>query len=111
MAFATGARCEKLAFLLKPGSPPSVVNRMRGIASAVVESGKGWSQNDNVLVCEPDDIKAVSRFLRTRCPDVIVCGNDMRLPSGCMRRFPRLNVQMPYGLPVSTISRSRRKLA
>lgn len=68
---------KKLAFLLKPGSPPSVVNRMRGVASAVVESGKCWSESDNVLVCEPDDNKAVSRFLRTRCPDAIICGNDM----------------------------------
>ena len=68
---------EKLTFLLKPGSPPSVVNRMRGVASAVVESGMCWSENDNVLVCEPDDNKAVSRFLRTRCPDAIICGNDM----------------------------------
>ncbi len=70
-------RAKKLTFLLKPGSPPSVVNRMRGVASAVVESGKGWSEKDNVLVCEPDDIKAVSRFLRANCPDAIVCGNDM----------------------------------
>lgn len=67
---------KRLAFLLKAGSPPSVVDRMRGVASAVVEGGGEWSERCNVLACNPDDRRYVDAFLREHGPDAIVCGND-----------------------------------
>lgn len=66
----------KLAYLLKPGSPPSCIDRMRGVASAAIEAGLAWSRGANVLECEPDNIRAVRNFLRSENPDAIVCSND-----------------------------------
>lgn len=72
-----GRGLESLAFLLRPGSPPSVLDRMRGVACAAIESGRSWSERGNVLSCEPDDVKAVTRFLKAVRPDAVVCGNDV----------------------------------
>ena len=67
---------QRIAFLLKAGSPPSVVDRMRGVSSAVVENGGEWSGLRNVLACDPDDCRRISGFMRKCNPDAIVCGND-----------------------------------
>ena len=67
----------RISFLLRPGSAPSVVNRMRGVASAVAESGGRWSEQRNVLACEPDDRRSVSLFAAANRPDAIICGNDI----------------------------------
>ena len=70
-------RVGRISFMMKPMSAPSVVNRMRGVASAVVESGGTWSEQRNVLVCEPNDHKSVSLFIEANKPAAIVCGNDI----------------------------------
>lgn len=70
-----GAR--KIAFFLKVGSPPSVVDRMRGVSAAVVENGGSWSWSGNVMVGDALDRSLVCSFLRLRHPDAIVCGNDL----------------------------------
>lgn len=69
--------CRNIAFLLKTGSPPSVVDRMRGVSAAVVESGGSWSWRDNVLACDTADSRCICAFVRHRRPDAIVCGNDL----------------------------------
>ena len=66
----------KIAFLLKPGSPPSALNRMRGLACAVVENGGTWSKRCNVLTCTPDDRMYVAAFAKINHPEAIVCEND-----------------------------------
>ena len=66
----------RLAFLRKAYFPPSSADRMLGVASAVVDAGHSWSEHENVLDCEPECRKKVSRFLKTRHPDAIVCEND-----------------------------------
>ncbi|MBQ3288876.1 MAG: GntR family transcriptional regulator [Kiritimatiellae bacterium] len=70
-----GAR--RLAFLLRPGAAPTVADRLRGVASAAIEAGGTWSLAENVLVCEPDDVRAVAWFLKRHNPDAIVSGNDI----------------------------------
>lgn len=71
----TGAK--RIAFLHRKHAAPTVTNRMRGVASAVVESGGTWSRRDNVLFAEPGNRRAVARFLKNGMPDAIVAGNDV----------------------------------
>lgn len=71
----TGAK--RIAFLHRPNAAPTVTNRMRGVASAAVESGESWSLKGNVLFAEPDNCRAVSKFLKNGLPDAIVAGNDV----------------------------------
>ena len=71
----TGAK--RIAFLHRPNAAPTVTNRMRGVASAVIESGGTWSLKDNVLVAEPGNHRAVAKFLANGVPDVFVAGNDV----------------------------------
>ena len=72
---SSGAR--RIAFLHRPHAAPTVTNRMRGVASAVIESGGTWSLKDNVLFAEPGNRRAVSKFLANGIPDAFVSGNDV----------------------------------
>lgn len=70
-----GAR--EVAFLHRPNAAPTVTNRMRGVAAAVVESGGSWSLEENVLFAEPENRRAVAKFLKKGFPDAFVSGNDV----------------------------------
>lgn len=67
----------RVAFYLRVGSPPSVVDRMRGVSAAVIENGGSWSLRNNVIVGDALDRSSVRAFLGRRRPDAIVCGNDL----------------------------------
>ena len=67
----------RIAFLHRPNAAPTVTNRMRGVASAVIEGGGRWSLSENVLFAEPDDRHAVAKFLKKGLPDAFVAGNDI----------------------------------
>lgn len=70
----TGAR--NVCFLQRPGAAPTVADRLRGVACAMLEANLPWSFRSHVLRCEPDDRRAVARFVAARKPDAIVSGND-----------------------------------
>ena len=70
----TGAR--RICFLHRPGAAETVSLRMAGVMAAVVQSGGTWSR-ENELMAEPENARAVSRFLKSSKPDAIVAGNDM----------------------------------
>ena len=72
---SAGAR--RIAFLVRPGAAPTVTDRMRGVASAVIEAGGSWTMEGNVLRCEPENRRAIARFLKAHAPDAIVSGNDL----------------------------------
>ena len=72
---SVGAR--RIAFLHRPDAAPTVTNRMRGVASAVIESGGSWTQKNNVLFAEPDDLRAVAKFVERGVPEAFVAGNDV----------------------------------
>ena len=71
----TGAK--RIAFLHRPHAAPTVTSRMRGVASAVLESGGTWSLKDNVLFADPGSRRAVTKFLANGVPDAFVAGNDV----------------------------------
>ena len=67
---------KRIAFLMPPNSASANLQRMLGVAGAVIESGAGWT-NQNILCVNPDNRTAVKRALRSKyAPDAIVCHND-----------------------------------
>jgi LacI family transcriptional regulator len=71
------AGAKRIAFLHRPNAAPTVTNRMRGVASAVVENGGSWSLKENVLFADPENRHAVVKFLKSGLPDAFVAGNDV----------------------------------
>lgn len=71
----TGSK--RIAFLHRPYAAPTVTNRMRGVAAAVIEAGIEWSLADNVLKAEPQNSSAISRFIKRTSPDAFIAGNDI----------------------------------
>ncbi|MBQ6330764.1 MAG: substrate-binding domain-containing protein, partial [Kiritimatiellae bacterium] len=72
-----GTGAKRICFLHRPNAAPTVTNRMRGVASAVIECGGEWSLDRNVLFAEPGNRRAVSKFLAKGLPDAFVAGNDV----------------------------------
>ena len=72
-----GMGARRVCFLHRPNAAPTVTNRMRGVASAVIESGGTWTLEGNVLIAEPENRRAIAKFLKKGIPDAIVAGNDV----------------------------------
>ena len=71
---ASGAK--RIAFLMPPHSASTNLQRMLGVAGAVIESGLNWS-NRNILYFSVKDKPALKRSLSGKhAPDAIVCHND-----------------------------------
>jgi DNA-binding LacI/PurR family transcriptional regulator len=71
---AKGAR--RIAFLMPPHSASANLQRMLGVAGAVIRAGLSWS-NRNVLYVDANDRAAVEKALGARRKiDVVVCHND-----------------------------------
>ena len=71
---AKGAK--RIAFLMPPHSASTNLQRMLGIAGAVVQAGLSWS-NRNIIYVNVDDRKALRKALSSKPrPDVVVCHND-----------------------------------
>ena len=110
---ASGAR--RIGFLMPPHSASTNLQRMLGVAGAVIEAGLGWSDR-NSLCISPDDRAALKKALsRKQAPDAIVCHNDVTaemmprsvkvagfdgLGAQRNRRFP--TIHQPIGLLAET---------
>lgn len=68
---------KKIAYLHRPCAAPTITDRMRGAASAVIESGARWSLAENVLKAEAGNLRAVAKFVRKSKPDTFIAGNDI----------------------------------
>ena len=98
---ASGAK--RIAFLMPPHSASANLQRMLGVAAAVIEAGQNWS-NRNIIYVNADDQTALKKALSAKPkPDVVVCHNDQtaaKLPrsdkvagfdgldDGTKRKFP-----------------------
>lgn len=98
---ANGAK--RIVFLMPPHSASANLQRMLGIAGAVIEAGQNWS-NRNIIYINADDQAALQKALSAKPkPDVVVCHNDQtatKLPrsvkvagfdgldDGMKRKFP-----------------------
>ena len=70
-----GAR--RLAFLMPPHAPSSVVERMQGVACAALQAGLPWAHAKQVMVADPGNRKAVMSCMRASGCDAVVCANDV----------------------------------
>ena len=67
---------KRIGFLMPPHSASTNLQRMLGVAGAVIESGLNWSDR-NILCFSPKDKKALKKALsKKHAPDAIVCHND-----------------------------------
>lgn len=110
---AAGAK--RIAFLMPRHSASTNLQRMLGVAGAVIESGLDWS-NRNILNFDPTDKTALKKVSsRKDPPDVIICHNDAAaallprtiktagfdgLPQKGKRQFP--TIRQPIDLLAST---------
>lgn len=87
-----GAR--HVAVQMLPKTFPNMLDRVRGVANAVTSAGGKWSEQ-NVLVCEPTDVKAVRKlFSRSPRPDAVVCQNDA-VAAELSQSLKRLGLNVP----------------
>ena len=65
-----------IVFLMPPHSASTNIQRMLGVAGAVIESGHSWS-NRSIIYVNADDKAALKKALAAKPkPDVVVCHND-----------------------------------
>ena len=92
-----------MAFLMPPHSASANLQRMLGVAGAVIEAGRNWSSR-NIIYVNADDQAALKKALSAKPrPDVVICHNDQTaaelprsvnvagfdgLDNGAKRRFP-----------------------
>ena len=71
---ANGAR--RIAFLMPPHSASTNLQRMLGVAGAVIKTGQNWSKR-NIIYVNTDDKTALKKALSPKTgPDVVICHND-----------------------------------
>jgi DNA-binding LacI/PurR family transcriptional regulator len=67
--------CERIAFVLRPLSAPTVDARVAGVREAIIRHGLELAQ-DWVQPGDPEDVKFVRRLAAGRRWDALVCAND-----------------------------------
>ncbi len=71
---AKGAK--RIVFLMPPHSASANLQRMLGVAGAVISAGLSWSDR-NIIYVNADDQMALKKALSVKPkPDVVVCHND-----------------------------------
>jgi DNA-binding LacI/PurR family transcriptional regulator len=85
--------CQRIAFVARPGSAPTVDARIAGYREAMLNTQTGWSPD---FVCRIDPLgRDVVRKLVDRLkPDGIVCANDFTA-ANLMKTLSELNVAVP----------------
>ena len=73
---SAGARC--IHFLVGKIGPITYRNRLAGAELALKHAGVKMPNSGNVLHAEPDDLKALKRYLKRQKsqPDAFICSND-----------------------------------
>ena len=67
---------KRIGFLMPPHSASTNLQRMLGVAGAVIQAGLNWSEK-NILCLDPRDKAALRKALSGKqAPDALVCHND-----------------------------------
>ena len=61
---------------MRPFAPQTHFDRLRGLLLARLPKFHGKIGNDAFLVCEPDDVNAIRRRIRTKGVDAFMCSDD-----------------------------------
>lgn len=89
---AAGAR--RIGVAMLPRMFPNMMERVRGVGSAVTMAGRTWSMS-NVLMAEPTDLKAIRSFMKAHPRlDAFVCQNDA-LAADFSRSLAKLGYSIP----------------
>jgi DNA-binding LacI/PurR family transcriptional regulator len=95
------AGCQRLVFVLRPGSTSAVHARSAGFAEAFITRGAAF---DVKLIheCDPGDIGYVRRMLDSHRPDGIVCANDVTAGQ-LLHTLDELGVRVPDDVMIGGI--------
>lgn len=95
------AGAQKIAFLGKRLSAPTVDARIAGYREALLNKGHRYEESF-VLRCEPDDEKQIRDFIKKHRPDAFLCAND-HTAANLMQSLIRLEVSIPDEIRVMGI--------
>lgn len=93
--------CERIAFVARPGSAPTVEARIAGYREAILDRGRPWDPKF-VQRIAPWDKDAVAEMLETVKPDGVVCANDFTA-ANLMKTFGELGVEVPTQVKLAGI--------
>lgn len=86
---------ESVVFFAKPNSASTIIRRIAGVQSALIESGLKWSSG-NVVFGSPEDRGDVEKMLQLS-PDAVVCANDFTAAS-ILSILRELKINVPQDL-------------
>lgn len=87
-----GAR--RICFFMRPHAPQTHEGRMRGMILAKLSGWQGSVCGDERLVCEPDDIAAIRRRVKSGRVDAFLCGDD-ETAAKLMQTLDRIGCAVP----------------
>lgn len=93
--------CQRLVFVLRPGSASTIRARSAGFAEAFITHRKAF---DGQLIheCDPRDVQYVRGILDHHMPDGIVCANDVTA-GHLMHTLDELGVRVPEEVMIGGI--------
>ena len=74
--YLTSKGARKPCYFMRPFAPQTHFDRLRGLLLARLPKFHGKIGNDAFLVCEPDDVNAIRRRIRTKGVDAFMCSDD-----------------------------------
>jgi GntR family transcriptional regulator, arabinose operon transcriptional repressor len=93
--------CERLLFVLRPGSANSVHARVAGFTEAFLTHRLPFDIQ-TVHECEPQDTDYIRAILRKHRPDGIVCGNDVTA-GRLLHTLDEIGVRVPRDLKIAGV--------
>ena len=87
-----GAR--RICFFMRPHAPQTHEGRIRGMILAKLSGWQGSVCGDERLVCEPDDIAAIRRRVKSGRVDAFLCGDD-ETAAKLMQTLDRIGCAVP----------------
>ena len=97
--FAVG--CQRLLFVLRPGSASTIHARAAGFAEAFITRRAPFDV-EMIHECDPTDISYVRQMIRKHKPDGIVCGNDVTA-GYLLRTLDDLGVRVPHDVMIGGV--------
>lgn len=101
-----GCGARQICCRTRPGSAPTVMLRVQGARSAILDAGLPWT-SANICCSEPDDLSGIARlFSGKRQPDAFLCQNDLTAIA-LMRNLAAIGKKVPQDVLVAGIGDNR----
>lgn len=92
--------CNRIAFIARPGSAPTVDARIMGYRDALLQNDK-VPESRCVNFINPIDARAVSEALKEVRPDAVICANDVTSMT-LMRTLTELGYAIPDDIRIAS---------